>query len=218
MEQPESSLKHYYAARAREYDRVYAKPERQNDLRYLEVWLPTVFSGRRVIEVACGTGYWTQFIAPKATHVVAIDATQETLGIARKRVAARNADFLVADAYSLPDQLGRFDAAFAGFWLSHIPRSRIACFLDHLHARLEPGAAVVFLDNLYVEGSSSPIAEWDDQGNSYQSRILADGSSHRVLKNFPSAEDLVKSIARIGENPRFQRLDYYWVLQYDAAA
>lgn len=32
--QPEKSMKDYYAARAHEFDRVYAKPERQNDLRY----------------------------------------------------------------------------------------------------------------------------------------------------------------------------------------
>jgi ubiquinone/menaquinone biosynthesis C-methylase UbiE len=149
--QPEKSMKDYYASRAREFDRVYAKPERQNDLRHLENWLPTVFSNRRVLEVACGTGYWTQFIATKAVHVVATDATLETLDIAQKRITAWNVDFHIADAYALPDQLGPFNAAFGGFWFSHVPRSRIRRFLDNLHARLEPGALVLFLDNLYVE-------------------------------------------------------------------
>jgi hypothetical protein len=37
-------MKDNYAARTHEFDRVYAKPERQNDLRHLENWLPTVFS------------------------------------------------------------------------------------------------------------------------------------------------------------------------------
>jgi SAM-dependent methyltransferase len=104
--QPEKSMKDYYAARAHEFDRVYAKPERQNDLRHLKNWLPAAFSHRRVLEVACGTGYWTQFIATKAAHVVATDATQETLDIAQKRITARNVDFHIADAYALPDRLG----------------------------------------------------------------------------------------------------------------
>ena len=34
-------MKDYYAARAKEYDKIYAKPERQQDLRAIEQWLPT---------------------------------------------------------------------------------------------------------------------------------------------------------------------------------
>jgi SAM-dependent methyltransferase len=86
--------------------------------------------------VACGTGYWTQFIAPHAAHV-AIDATPERLDIVQKRISAKNVDFHIADAYALPDQLGRFDAAFAGFSFSHVPRAHIRRFLDNLHGRLD---------------------------------------------------------------------------------
>ena len=62
-------MKEYYAARAKEYDQIYAKPERQTDLRLIEQWLPSRFEGARVLEVAAGTGYWTQFIAPVAASV-----------------------------------------------------------------------------------------------------------------------------------------------------
>ena len=57
----EESLRRYYAARAQEYDAVYAKPERQADLRIMEDRVPDIMSGKRILEVACGTGYWTQF-------------------------------------------------------------------------------------------------------------------------------------------------------------
>jgi SAM-dependent methyltransferase len=154
----------------------------------------------------------------KAAYVAATDATPETLDIAQKRISARNVDFHIADAYALPNRLACFDAAFAGFWFSHIPRSRIRCFLDNIHARLEPRAVILFLDNLYVEGSSSPITGRDDEGNTYQSRKLADGTSHRVLKNFPSADDLIKAIDGVGKNPCYQQSDYYWVFQYEPVA
>src|SRR3954469_8330001 len=108
-------MRDYYAARAPEYDRIYLKPERQPDLRAIEAWLPTLFAGRSVLEVACGTGYWTQFIARVADHVLAIDAAPQTLQIARRRVAGGKVDFVAADAYALPAPAGRFDAAFAGF-------------------------------------------------------------------------------------------------------
>ena len=52
-----SPLQSYYAARAGEYDAIYRKPERQADLRAIEQWLPSVLRGRRVLEIACGTGY-----------------------------------------------------------------------------------------------------------------------------------------------------------------
>ena len=52
-------MKEYYAARAKEYDQIYAKPERQTDLRLIEQWLPSRFEGARVLEIAAGTGYWT---------------------------------------------------------------------------------------------------------------------------------------------------------------
>ena len=59
------SLQSYYAQRATEYERIYLKPERQAELRALEAWLPSVFAGRRVLEIACGTGWWTPHGAPQ---------------------------------------------------------------------------------------------------------------------------------------------------------
>ena len=52
-------MRDYYAQRAAYSDRFYLVPERQRDLRTMEAWLPSMFVGRRVLEVACGTGWWT---------------------------------------------------------------------------------------------------------------------------------------------------------------
>src|SRR5471030_2376040 len=93
-----SPIQSYYAARAGEYDAVYKKPERQPDLRKIERWLPSVLGGRQVLEIACGTGYWTQFMAPVASSIFAIDTAEETLRIARERVPADNVSFAVGDA------------------------------------------------------------------------------------------------------------------------
>ncbi len=209
-----SELQAYYAARANEYDRVYAKPERQTDLREMERWLPPLLSGRRVLEIACGTGYWTQFIEPVAKRVVAIDIAAETLRIARKRVPDKRVRFLIGDAYCIPPDLGSFNAAFAGFWFSHIPRSRQREFLLHLNERLDPGARVVLLDNLYIEGSSTPISERDSDSNTYQLRLLADGSVHRVLKNFPTEQELRSLVTESGDDPQFTTWQHYWGFHY----
>jgi ubiquinone/menaquinone biosynthesis C-methylase UbiE len=210
-------MQSYYAARAPEYDDVYLKPECQADIHRLQNWLPPMFAHARVLEIACGTGFWTQFIAPVASEVVAIDASPETIAIAERRIARANVSFLVGDAYSLPQHLGRFDAAFAGFWFSHVPKSRQLAFLAGLASALNPGATVLLLDNLYVAGSNHPISDEDSEGNTYQSRKLGDGSTHRVLKNFPLESDLNALVARLGSRGTFTRFEYYWAFRYAAA-
>lgn len=214
----DDDLQAYYAARAWEYDRVYAKPERQRDLRIIERWLPQVFAGKSILEVACGTGYWTQFLAPVARAVTAVDTSPETLSIAKSRVTASQAHFAIGDAYSLPFDPNSFDAGFAGFWISHVPRGRMGDFLRGFHRALIPGSKVVLLDNRFVQGSSTPIAERDQHGNTYQLRRLDDGSTHRVLKNFPSETELREVLADLGTGVRFHEWQYYWAMEYGVAA
>lgn len=211
---PGNDLLAYYAARAREYERVYDKPERQADLRALEATVGAWLAGREVVEIACGTGYWTQFIARAARRVVALDASPQTLEIARaKALPPGKVRFGVADAYALDPSLGVFDGAFAGFWWSHVPRDAQPAFLASLRARLSPGAVLVMLDNRYVPGSSTPVSRTDAQGNTYQLRRLEDGSAHEVLKNFPSPAELRGALRAFAEELELRELRHYWILR-----
>jgi SAM-dependent methyltransferase len=209
------SLRVYYARRAAEYERVYFKPERQSDLRALEAWLPLPFAGRRVLEVACGTGWWTPFGARDARSWLATDLNPETLAIARRKALPGWVRFAEIDAYTL-DGVGQrgFDAAFAGCWWSHVPLARLPTWLKGLHAKLQPGARVVFLDNRYVAGSSTPIARRDAAGNSYQLRRLDDGSVYEVLKNFPTADAAIAQLGARARDVEWTEHPYYWVLDY----
>jgi ubiquinone/menaquinone biosynthesis C-methylase UbiE len=211
-----NDMQSYYATRAREYDAVYSRPERQCDLRSIESWLPQRFANASVLELACGTGYWTQFIAATAARVLAVDASAETLSIAKARVSEGAVTFLRADIYDLSRNIGSFNAAFAGFFFSHIPRRRRREFLRSINALLHGGAKVVLLDNLYVEGSSSPICETDDEGNTFQIRRLRDGSTHRVLKNFPSEAELRSVLNGVGSFDTLTTWKYFWALEYVA--
>jgi len=208
-------LASYYARRAAEYERIYAKPERQDDLAALRQRLRGLFAGRKVLELACGTGYWTEVIAPGATQVTAIDVNEEVLQIARgKRYPENRVTFMQGDCYAPPDSGRSHDALFAGFWWSHVPLGRLDAFLFGLGGRLAPGARVVFMDNRYVEGSSTPISRRDAEGNGYQARRLADGSSHEVLKNFPAPGELEARLAHHGSDVRVREYQYYWLATY----
>jgi ubiquinone/menaquinone biosynthesis C-methylase UbiE len=213
-----AELLDYYRRRAGEYEAIYAKPERQADLARLRETIPSRLAERRVLEVACGTGYWTVLVARTAASVVATDAAEEPMRIAQsKDYAERNVHFELADAYALSASLGRFDGALAVFWWSHVPLSRIEEFLQSLHARLTPRSRVLMMDNRYIDGSSTPIAECDADGNTYQLRRLADGSENRVLKNFPIEAELRAALAPHARAFSYQALEYYWLAEYELA-
>jgi protein-L-isoaspartate O-methyltransferase len=205
----------YYARRAAEYEKIYDKPERQADLARLRADLPPLFKDERVLEIACGTGYWTTLIAAQARSVLALDHAEETLAIARsKKYPKSNVRFEQGDAYALPAWREKFSACYGGFWWSHVPLAKLDTFLEGLHSRLEPGALVAFMDNRYVEGSSTPTSSRDADGNTYQQRRLGDGSSHEVLKNFPTEREMQARLAGHGTEVRFSSYEYYWVASY----
>jgi demethylmenaquinone methyltransferase/2-methoxy-6-polyprenyl-1,4-benzoquinol methylase len=90
MTHASADMRAYYAERAPYYDAVYLKPERQADVAFLREHLPARLQARTVLEVACGTGYWTQHIAPVVRRMVATDLTAEPLALARLRPHTAN--------------------------------------------------------------------------------------------------------------------------------
>ena len=234
----------YYAKRASSYERIYHKPERQAELRAIEAWLAPQFAGRRVLEIACGTGWWTAHGARQARSWLATDLNPQTLDIARSKSLPQRVDgsciveFRSLDAYALaelerapcasggspgaacldaaagPPSAALFDAAFAGCWWSHVPLQRLPAWLATLHARLAPGARVVMLDNRFVPGSSTPISRRDAAGNSYQTRSLDDGSMHEVLKNYPTPDQALAMLGSRAREPQWTDFTHYWILSY----
>lgn len=208
-------LADYYAQRAAEYERIYAKPERQADLGALKARIGNMFAGRKVLELACGTGYWTEVMAARAAQVTAIDINEEVLQIARaKTYPAQRVAFVRGDCHAPPDTGRGHNALFAGFWWSHVPLQELDAFLERATAAVAPGALIAFLDNNYAEGSSTAVSRRDPAGNSYQMRKLDNGSEHEVLKNFPSESELIQRASRHGWGANIDLFRYYWLLTW----
>ncbi len=218
MSDPRSTTPHleqYYAKRASEYEQVYDKPERQHELEWLRHRVPEILRARTVLEVACGTGYWTQFIAREAARVYACDINEAVLEIAREKpIPPGRVEFFRADAVTLEGAPAGCDAAFAGFWWSHVKKSGIAQFVRNLAQRLAPGSVVAILDNRFAEGSSTPISRRDAEGNTYQMRPLASGERFEVLKNFPAPEELADAVRPVAREAHLETLTYYWLLVF----
>jgi demethylmenaquinone methyltransferase/2-methoxy-6-polyprenyl-1,4-benzoquinol methylase len=211
----DARLIEYYAKRAHEYERIYAKPERQADLAAVRRLCDQSFAGHRVLEIACGTGYWTQVISHAAKSIVATDINDEVLQIARTKNYGCHVSFQKADAFAVNGfpQTG-FTAGLAAAWWSHLRKSQIERFLLRWHQLFPPGALMVFMDNRFVAGSNTPISRTDDEGNTYQRRQLADGSEHEVLKNFPSEKEIRASLGNSAQEIRWLELPYFWFLTY----
>ncbi|MGI8492143.1 MAG: class I SAM-dependent methyltransferase [Acidimicrobiales bacterium] len=74
-----------------------------------------------VLELAGGTGWWTQRLAGSADHLTVVDSSPEVLEINRQRVAREGVTYVVADLFEWRPKRA-FDVVFFSFWLSHVPR------------------------------------------------------------------------------------------------
>ena len=160
-------------------------------------------------------------MATTAISIVASDIGAEVLEVAKAKSWTERAviSFTMADAFDLGTVAGDFDAAFAGFWWSHVRRDRIGAFLQQFHARLEPGARVMILDNRYVNGSSTPISRIDAGGNTFQVRTLSNGEAREILKNFPRPPEVQDRLAAHGAAAvEIAELQYYWYATYRVGA
>jgi SAM-dependent methyltransferase len=202
----------FYAKSASNHDRVYDKPERQHDLAEMRTYVAEALRGHVVLELACGTGYWTNIIAASADSVVATDINPEMIALAKLRaLPLEKVQFRVADAYNLPDDLGSFTAVFIGFWWSHVKREQQEKFLAHLRGKVGD-VVIVLLDDTYVEGSSETVARTDLEGNTYQIRVAPDGERYEIPKTYPSDSALRKKLASSVREIKIVRLEYYWML------
>lgn len=204
----------YYKDRAGEYDKVYLNPLEQDDLRTATNVFQTTFSQKTVLEIACGTGYWTERIAETAAFVDATDINEKVIDIAKERQKNKNITYAIADMYHLAPGK-KYDGIFGGFIWSHILLQDLDAFIDNLKDVLHAGGTVVFIDSNCVENTGHDIrriTRTDAHGNTYQTRALENGTTHLILKNFPTREYLCQKLSRVATEINFVELTYYWIV------
>ncbi len=203
----------YYKDRATEYEKIYLKPERQNDLQKATTILQSLFSQKTVFEIACGTGYWTEKIAETATSIYAIDINKSVIDIAENKHYKTKVIFELADIYNFSLDK-KYESAFGGFIWSHIPLQGLDKFITKIKDVVTSDGTIVFMDNHYIEGSNHTITKTDQQGNTYQTRKLKNGTSHLVLKNFPTQEFIFSKLSSIATEINFVNLTYFWIVSF----
>lgn len=213
-------MEEYYRRRAREYDEMYhlRDPAWQEELNKIACALRGALKGKRVLEIACGTGYWTQILSETAQTIVATDITHEMLEIAKRKQYHCPVSFCKKDAYHVSFKTGAFNGGLANFWLSHIPKNRIDTFLRGFHRVLQADSQVFMTDNVYVPGIGGEFITKESDENTYKLRRLKDGSKHLVLKNYLSIDELTEIFSKHAK--KFWKKDifygnYFWYILYE---
>jgi SAM-dependent methyltransferase len=204
----------FYENSAADYDAACAvrnEPAHAADLAVLRARVAELARGQAVLELACGTGYWTGALAQTAASVLATDAVDAMLEQARARGLPASVSFRRVDGLHLPDDLGKASVVFAGFWWSHLTRDAQDAFLAGLRGRVGKDALLVLVDDAWVDGVSTPVARTDAQGNTYQILTAPDGTRVELPKNYPSDSALRKRLAGSARDIRIERLAHYWM-------
>jgi 2-polyprenyl-3-methyl-5-hydroxy-6-metoxy-1,4-benzoquinol methylase len=211
-------LVEYYSQRATEYEEIYERddPVRRRELAEIDAQIRRTFANRRVLEIACGTGFWTRVVTEVAETVVATDASSAMLELAREKISSeKSVKFAQASAYDLGSVEGNFDAALANFWLSHVPRSQLQQFIAQLHARIGSGSVVFMADNINVPGVGGEFVTRNGCEDTYKIRQLKDGSKHQIIKNYFDANGLRQMLTpHCSSEPEVHCGQAYWWVRY----
>lgn len=184
----------YYRARAPEYDEWWQRQGRYDRGPELNArWFAEItevladfdafnLTGD-VLELAPGTGNWTQQLLHTAATITAVDASPEMVAINRARVQSDRVTYILADLFTWqPDR--QYDAVCFGFWLSHIPLERMDAFLDKVASALRPGGKLFFVDNRREATATSPDQQLPAVNSQLTTRKLNDGRTFDIVKNF----------------------------------
>jgi demethylmenaquinone methyltransferase/2-methoxy-6-polyprenyl-1,4-benzoquinol methylase len=183
----------YYRARAAEYDEWFLRegrydrgPEHRvewfSEVAAVESALAREHPRGDVLELACGTGLWTRHLVRTADRVTAVDASPEVIALNRERLGSGRVDYVVADLFSWTPAIP-YDFVFFGFWLSHVPQSRLDAFWNFVRQALRPEGKAFFVDSLFTpESTARDHAPLNDRG--VVRRKLNDGREFDIVKVF----------------------------------
>jgi SAM-dependent methyltransferase len=212
----------YYRARAPEYDDWWQRAGRydrgreatdrwQAEVAQVEADLSRANLSGDVLELACGTGWWTERLARSARTLTCIDVSPETLDVNRTRLtnaSLRLPTYGIANLFEWTPS-AQFDAVFYSFWLSHVPNDRFESFWAQVAAALRPGGRAYLIDSLPDMTSTAHDHRMPDP-EGLQGRRLNDGRTFRIAKLF-QPDELNQRLQALGWGAAMRQTPHYFV-------
>jgi len=200
----------FYRTRAPEYDEWWQRRGRYNlgpaqaaewnaEVAELESELERFSPHGDVLELAGGTGWWTERLARTARNLTVVDTSPEAMALNRRRVERDDVSYVEEDLFTWrPKSAHTHDVVFFSFWLSHVPPGRFDPFWAFVARCLAPGGRVFFIDSRADPTSARRDPYVIDEEPGVQSRRLGDGSVHRVVKLFYEPAALTQRLEECG--------------------
>ena len=212
---------HYYRERASEYEDWWFRRGRYDhgpeanarwfaDAAEVEVALERFDAAGDVLELACGTGLWTQRLASHAAGVTAIDGSPEMIELCRARVNDPHVTYVQADLFAW-EPTRTYDVCLFGFWLSHVPEERFEAFWEKVRRAVGSGGRVFFVDSLRSQQASAIDHKLPDLGEETMLRRLADGREYRIVKRFHEPQPLQQRLADLRWNTLVQTTSEFFI-------
>lgn len=204
--------KSYYQARANEYDEWFYRrgrydrgPEHrqkwEGEIEQMRQALADFHLTGHVLDIAAGTGIWTQELLKSADHVTVVDSSEEMMAVHRQKVQSEKITYTLADLFYWQPVMA-YDGVFMGFWLSHVPPALLYDFIGTIAGALKPGGKLFFVDSSADPNSAAKdMVEQVTQRNlsattSHSDQItmrrrLNDGREFQIVKIFYQPDELV---------------------------
>jgi cyclopropane fatty-acyl-phospholipid synthase-like methyltransferase len=163
------------------YDRCaadYGAARAREDAPELELLLPVLSPGSRVLDLGCGAGVPVAAALARHHRVTGVDFSPEQ--IRRARASVRGAEFIEADLMALSFPEGSFDAAVAFYSIFHLPREEHEELLRRVHRWLVPGGHLLATvarsrEAAYMEDAFFGVTMyWSNWGRADYDRMLVE--------------------------------------------
>jgi 2-polyprenyl-3-methyl-5-hydroxy-6-metoxy-1,4-benzoquinol methylase len=212
----------YYRARANEYDEWFFRQGRYDRGPELnQRWFEEIEALRReldrfkpageILELACGTGIWTQYLLHFADKITAVDASPEVMGVNKERTKSLKVEYIEADLFNWQADK-KFDVVFFAFWLSHVPPERFASFWKSVEKALKPQGRVFFIDSRFEQTSTANNHVLDEPQDTVIKRRLNDGREFNIVKIFYQTKELEDKLRDLGWKIKVENTPQYFLL------
>jgi demethylmenaquinone methyltransferase/2-methoxy-6-polyprenyl-1,4-benzoquinol methylase len=192
------SMLRYYDERAAEYEEAYVLGTGTSSIPDPDVFrreallltgIVERFAAGRLLDLACGTGFWLQYYATRCSTVTLFDQSAKMLDKSRAKSAALSLGdrcrIIQGDVFDHAFSRRSYDTALVGFLLSHVSEDQEPRVFEVLREVLVESGRFLILDSAWSEERARFNAKSERQG-----RRLNDGTRFEVYKRYIDRQDI----------------------------
>lgn len=212
----------YYNARSQEYDEWFYRIGRYdrglelnqcwfNEVDVLKSALQDIGKVNSILELACGTGIWTQELLKIGNKITALDASSEMIAINRKKLNdTKVVNYDQVDLFSWQPSK-QYDLVFFSFWLSHVPPTQVDDFLAKVYRAVRPSGKVFIIDSCFDATSTAKDHFFENENEIYQRRKLNNEQEYQIFKIYYQPNILLDKLTQVGFQASVKQTNNYFI-------